>query len=48
MKNSPVLPVRILLSDDNQHGLLARKMILQDQGHEVETARGGENGWLIA
>ncbi len=47
MKNFPVLPVRILLSDDNQHGLLARKMILQDQGHEVETARGGENGWQI-
>lgn len=47
MKHSPVLPLRILLSDDNQHGLLARKMILQDQGYEVVTAQDGENVWQV-
>jgi CheY-like chemotaxis protein len=45
MKNSLSAPVRILLADDNQHGLLARRMILQDQGFEVETATSGEEAW---
>lgn len=45
MKNSLAVPVRILLADDNQHGLLARKMILQDQGFEVQTAASGEEAW---
>jgi CheY-like chemotaxis protein len=45
MKNSLSAPVRILLADDNKHGLLARQMILQDQGFEVETATSGEEAW---
>ncbi len=47
MKNSLSAPVRILLADDNQHGLLARKMILEDQGFDVRTATSGEEAWGI-
>jgi len=47
MKLSRSTPVRILLADDNQHGLLARKMILQEQGFEVEAATSGEEAWEI-
>lgn len=47
MKLSPFSPVRILLADDNQHGLLARQMILQDQGYEVVTTTSGEEGWAM-
>ena len=36
---------RILLVDDNLHGIAARKMILAEQGYEVETALSGEEGW---
>ena len=45
MKLSRSTPVRILLADDNQHGLLARKMILQEQGFEVQSAASGEEAW---
>jgi len=45
MKPSRCTPVRILLADDNRHGLLARKMILQEQGFEVRSATSGEEAW---
>lgn len=35
---------RILLVDDNRQGLLARKIILEDLGYDVETAETGEAG----
>ena len=45
MKTEAVPPARILLVDDNPHGLVARKMILQEQGYGVETALSGEEAW---
>ncbi len=47
MKKEEARPVRVLLVDDNVHGLTARKMILLDHGYEVETARSGEEAWEI-
>src|SRR4051812_49248149 len=47
MKTDPVSPVSILLVDDNKHGLVARRMILQEQGHTVESAESGEEGWEL-
>jgi CheY-like chemotaxis protein len=47
MKTEAVPPARILLVDDNPHGLVARKMILQEQGYGVETALSGEEAWEI-
>ncbi|HXJ42114.1 MAG TPA: response regulator [Bryobacteraceae bacterium] len=47
MKNPSVTPIRILLADDNLHGLQARKMLLQEQGIEVETAPSGEQAWEL-
>jgi CheY-like chemotaxis protein len=38
---------RILLIDDNQHGLLARKLVLQERGHRV-TACGSPEEALAA
>lgn len=35
---------RILLIDDNRHGLPARRCALQEAGYEVETAGGGSAG----
>ena len=35
---------RILLIDDNKHGLRARRIILEDLGYEVATAGTGEEG----
>lgn len=35
---------RILLIDDNRHGLPARRCALQEAGYEVETAGGGDAG----
>jgi CheY-like chemotaxis protein len=37
----------VLLVDDNQFGLTARKMILEDAGYGVETARSGEEAWEL-
>lgn len=37
-------PAHILLVDDNQLGLAARKSVLEEQGHRVATARSGEEG----
>lgn len=36
--------VRVLLIDDNQHGLIARRLILQNLGYDVEIAQSGEEG----
>jgi CheY-like chemotaxis protein len=35
---------RILLIDDNEHGLMARRTLLEEQGYQVETATGGREG----
>jgi len=41
--SSPTTPhARILLVDDNVHGLSARKSVLEELGHEIGTASGGE------
>lgn len=45
MKKEDSPSVRILLVDDNAHGLKARRMILLDHGYEVETAASGEAAW---
>lgn len=47
MKQDDLPSARILLVDDNPHGLTARKMILVDHGYEVETALSGEEAWEI-
>jgi ATP-dependent Lon protease len=36
---------RILLVDDNLHGLTARKLILTEQGFDVQVAVSGEQAW---
>ena len=35
---------RILLIDDNEHGLMARRTLLEEQGYQVETASCGREG----
>jgi CheY-like chemotaxis protein len=45
MKKEDSPAARILLVDDNAHGLKARRMILMDHGYEVETAASGEAAW---
>lgn len=35
---------RILLIDDNEQGLLARRILLEDLGYEIETASNGADG----
>lgn len=47
MKTDAAVPARILLVDDNRHGLAARRMILEEHGYAVETAMSGEAGWEI-
>jgi CheY-like chemotaxis protein len=47
MKKDDLPAARILLVDDNSHGLTARKMILVDHGYGVETALSGEEAWDI-
>jgi len=37
-------PLRILLVDDNRHGLIARRAVLQQHGYEVVIAPGGQEG----
>ena len=37
-------PPRILLIDDNKHGLIARRNVLEDLGYAVETAESGRSG----
>lgn len=36
--------LRILLIDDNRHGLVARRAVLEQLGHKVSTASGGQEG----
>ena len=40
---SPRRP-RILLIDDNKHGLVVRRTLLEEQGYDVETAANGAEG----
>jgi len=47
MKTAAAPFVQILLVDDNQLGLMARKMILEAAGYGVETAESGEAAWEI-
>jgi CheY-like chemotaxis protein len=47
MKTDAAPSVQILLVDDNQIGLMARKMILEAAGYGVETAISGEEAWEI-
>lgn len=47
MKKEPPAATRILLVDDNSHGLLARKLILVDHGYNVQTAEDGEEAWEL-
>jgi CheY-like chemotaxis protein len=42
MSKATALPSRILLVDDNHHGNVGRKLLLQGHGFEVETALSGE------
>lgn len=36
--------LRILLIDDNRHGLVARRAVLEQFGHKVAIAAGGQDG----
>jgi CheY-like chemotaxis protein len=47
MKTDAASTVQVLLVDDNQVGLMARKMILEAAGYGVETAVSGEEAWEI-
>jgi len=47
MKNDVAHAARILLVDDNPHGLTARQLILQEIGYSVETALSGEEAWEL-
>src|ERR1051325_4623485 len=38
------LSLRILLIDDNRHGLVARRTVLEQLGHKVVVASGGQDG----
>ena len=38
---------KVLLVDGNQHGLMARGMILREQGYTVETVSNGEDAWEL-
>jgi CheY-like chemotaxis protein len=40
-KSTPATHARILLVDDNTHGLAARKNVLQELGHQTVTAGSG-------
>jgi CheY-like chemotaxis protein len=47
MKTDAAPAARILLVDDNQFGVSARKMILEGAGYRVETALSGEEAWEL-
>ena len=47
MKTGFIPAARILLVDDNPHGLTARRMILEEHGYSVKTAVSGEEAWQI-
>jgi CheY-like chemotaxis protein len=35
---------KVLLIDDNRHGMIARRTVLEEAGYEVETAKDGREG----
>lgn len=39
--------ITILLVDDNQHGLIARRKVLEEQGYQIQTALSGEEALQI-
>jgi CheY-like chemotaxis protein len=41
--SAPKQTFHILLVDDNHHGLIARKAVLEELGYKVTTARNGED-----
>jgi CheY-like chemotaxis protein len=41
---SPLASLKILIIDDNQQGLMARKSVLEEQGYLITTANSGEEG----
>ena len=47
MKNDAAATARVLLVDDNQFGITARKMILEAAGYSVESALSGEEAWEL-
>src|ERR1700739_930312 len=47
MKTDEAPPHRILLVDDNEFGLQARRTILEGAGYGVETAQSAEVAWEI-
>ncbi len=47
MKKEPAPAERILLVDNNLHGLTARKVILVESGYDIVTALSGEEAWEI-
>ncbi|MDP9169326.1 MAG: response regulator [Acidobacteriota bacterium] len=47
MKTEVSPAARILLVDDNHHGIAARKTILQELGYSVESALSGEDAWIM-
>ena len=47
MKNDAAATARVLLVDDNQFGITARKMILEGAGFQVESALSGEEAWEL-
>jgi len=40
-------PAEILLVDDNHHGLIARKTLLEELGYVVTTAKSGEEAFAL-
>ncbi len=47
MNTTPLSNPRILLVDDNQDGLVARRLLLEELGYVVETARSGEEALIL-
>lgn len=47
MSKDAATAFRILLVDDNLHGLTARNLILTEQGFDVQIALSGEEAWEI-
>ena len=43
--NTSAAPIRILLVDDNQHGLIARKTVLEELGYLITPAREPWRRW---
>ncbi|MDQ2900145.1 MAG: response regulator [Acidobacteriota bacterium] len=39
--------ITILLVDDNVHGMIARRKVLEEQGYKIQTASNGEEALLL-